>query len=314
VSACAVVFPGQGAQRAGMGRDFGAFAPARAVFDEAADALALDVRELCFGDDPRLGLTEYTQPALLAVEIAMLRVLEAEVGLRPTAFGGHSLGEYTALVAAGVIPLRAALQLTRERGRQMQAAVAPGAGAMAAITGRDAASSAVAGALEGLVVDVASINGPGQIVISGRALDVGLALDRVRALPAGKALRIHALSVSAPFHSRLMQPVETEFGALLHDAAASWDVARATRVLSNVLGSFYSGDRDELSGALARQITACVRWHDNVRALAALRPTSVIEIGPSSALRAFFIAERVPATAVTTAADVRALGRAMHVG
>ena len=177
--AVVAVFPGQGSQRAGMGRDFAAAFPASmAAFEEASDALGIDMTALCFGRDPRLNLTEFTQPALLTVETAMMRVLVGEFGFAPTLFAGHSLGEYTALVAAGVMPLGQAVALVRERGRLMQQAVAPGVGAMAAVTQRRIDREALLGCLDGLCVDLANDNAPGQAVISGLAGDVAVALDR----------------------------------------------------------------------------------------------------------------------------------------
>src|SRR5262249_7534123 len=149
--------PGQGSQRTGMGRDFDErFAASRWVYDEAGEALHLNLRQLCFGDDDRLGLTEYAQPAILATEIAMLRGLEEGFGLTGDRCGGHSLGEYTALVAAGVIPLADAVRVVRERGRLMQQAVPPGRGGMVAIVGERLDRGAIARVLGGLPLTVAN--------------------------------------------------------------------------------------------------------------------------------------------------------------
>jgi [acyl-carrier-protein] S-malonyltransferase/trans-AT polyketide synthase/acyltransferase/oxidoreductase domain-containing protein len=288
-----------------MGRDFDtAFAAARATFDEVSDALDLDVRWLCFSpNDPRLQLTEFAQPAILACEIAMLRALVAERGLAPTHFAGHSLGEYTALVAAGVIGLGEAVRLVRERGRRMQAIVAPGIGAMLAFNSRKLDRDTLDLALQGLSVDIASDNGPGQLVISGTAEDVAEAARRL-----GPGFKSHALAVSAPFHSRLMTSMEPNFGALLAEAVKVWRVGRATVVASNYTGGFHSGDPSDLVKALTRQISGRVRWSDNVRALAKLTPGLCVEIGPSSALRALCGLQGLVTKAVTSAAEAQAWG------
>jgi [acyl-carrier-protein] S-malonyltransferase len=288
-----------------MGRDFdAAFAVSRATFDEVSDAMDLDVRSLCFSPiDPRLQLTEFAQPAILACEIAMLRALEAERGLAPTHFAGHSLGEYTALVAAGVLGLGEAVRLVRERGRRMQAIVAPGAGAMLAINGRRIDRDTLDLALQGLSVDIASDNGPGQIVISGAAEQVAEAARRL-----GPGFKSRALAVSAPFHSRLMMPMEPEFRTLLAGAAQGWRVGRAAVVASNYSGGFHSGQPHDLVDALTRQISGRVRWADNVRALAQLAPVLCVEVGPSSALKAFCGLQGLVAKSVTSAAEARAWG------
>ena len=166
----ALVFPGQGSQRAGMARDFhDAFPSAREVFREASDACGADLATICFGEDERLNLTEFTQPCILTAESAMLRVLSAERGLTARWFAGHSLGEYTALVAAGVLGLGEAARLVRRRGALMQQAVPAGQGAMLAVVGRGWTSASCARELEGLQVDAANHNSSSQIVVSGSA-------------------------------------------------------------------------------------------------------------------------------------------------
>src|SRR5262245_15799656 len=197
-----VVFPGQGSQRPGMGRDFDArFEASRRVYDEVSEALGLDLRGLCFAPDERLSLTEYAQPAILATEIAMLRGLTEAYGLAAHRFGGHSLGEYTALVAAGVIPLGDAVRIVRERGRLMQDAVPAGQGAMVAVIGERLDRRMISRALEGLEVSVANDNSPDQIVLSGLVDAVRTAERRLVESAMGRPLRLVALEVSAPFHS-----------------------------------------------------------------------------------------------------------------
>lgn len=305
-----IVFPGQGAQRAGMGKDFDeAWPESRAVYDEASEALGLDLRALCFEDDPRLGLTEYTQPAILTTEIAMFRALQAHHGLQASHYGGHSLGEYTALVAAGVIPLVEAVRLVRERGRRMQAAVPAGEGVMAAVIRADLDPSALRAALGDLVMDVANHNAPDQVVISGAAAAYDEASARLLASPAGAGARVRKLDVSAPFHSRLMAPIEDGFRALLADSAATWIPAQAGAVVSNYTGTFHAPQADAVIDALTRQISGGVRWVDNMRALLALQPTRVLEVGPNRPLRGFFRALDVDVEAIfnTTTAN-RVLG------
>lgn len=310
MSRIVVVFPGQGAQKLGMARDFhDAFAVCRDTFDEASDAVGLDLRALCWEDDARLGLTEFTQPAILTAEIAMYRALVTEFGLEAERFGGHSLGEYSALVAAGALPLADAVQLVRERGHRMQEAVPPGKGAMVAILGRDLDPGAVAVALDGLVVDVANHNSPDQLVLSGAAADVDAAIARLEADPA--RARFRKLAVSAPFHSRLMAHIEPGFRALLEEASRRWDCPRATRVVSNYTGTFHTGDRADLVDALTRQISGAVRWLACMRALLDSNPDRVVEVGPGRPLRGFFrsLGAKVPVEAVTNLTSARrALG------
>jgi len=266
------------------------------VFAEASDALGLDLTAICFSEDPRLGLTEFTQPAILTAEIAMLRALEAQMSLRASYFAGHSLGEYTALVAAGVIPLAEAVRLVSERGRRMQAAVPVGEGAMAAVI-RDALDpSAMAEVLVGLDVDVANHNAPDQVVISGRAAHFDEATARLLASPAGAGAKIKRLDVSAPFHSRLMAGIEPGFRALLEASAPTWDTVNASTVACNVTGGFHRPDG--IVDALTRQISGGVRWVDNMRALIALEPARILEIGPNRPLRGFFRALNVEVEAI----------------
>ena len=215
--AIAAVFPGQGSQRAGMGRDFvEEFAVSGLVFDEASDALDLDMRALCWGDDPRLDLTEFTQPAILTTEIAIMRALAEELGLQPAYFGGHSLEEYTALCAAGVIPLALAARLVRKRGALMQKATG---GGMAAILGMDGTSVSKALAeLGASSIDVANYNSPRQTVISGIKADI----EKFAPMLKDKgARRVVILPVSGAFHSRYMKPAAEEFDIFLNDFSFS---------------------------------------------------------------------------------------------
>jgi [acyl-carrier-protein] S-malonyltransferase/trans-AT polyketide synthase/acyltransferase/oxidoreductase domain-containing protein len=283
-----VVFPGQGSQRTGMARDFHAeFQAARDVFAEASEALALDVAALCFEEDPRLDLTEFTQPAIVTAEIAMLRSLGAELGLSPTRFGGHSLGEYTALCAAGVIPLADAVRLVKKRGALMQAAVPVGEGAMSAVVAKGVADVGVREAIADLGVDVANLNSLDQVVISGATAGVEAAEARIKERFAELSPDVIRLNVSAPFHSRLMRGIEAEFRAALEAAAPRFDVSRACKVTSNLRGGFHGGTLPELLDALTGQISGTVDWVANMRALSA-GADRIVELGPNRPLKRFF--------------------------
>ena len=295
----ALVFPGQGSQRAGMARDFhDEFAVAREAFAEASAACGVDLAAISFGDEPRLNLTEFTQPCILTAEIAMLRALAAELGLEAGWFAGHSLGEYTALVAAGALPLGDAARLVRRRGALMQEAVPAGDGAMLAVIGRGLDLAELRAALEGLEVDAANHNSSSQIVISGSASGVAEAKQRL----AGKGRRLVPLNVSAPFHSRLMREVEAKFAPDL--AGAPLDAARAPRVASNYTGGLHAADAAAVRDALVRQISGTVRWVDNMRALSE-RATRIVEIGPGKPLSGFFKDVGVTVEAITDLAGAR---------
>lgn len=305
-----VVFPGQGAQRTGMGVDFYAEFPAtRAVFAEASDAVGEDLYAICAERDPRLHRTEYTQPCVLTMQIAAYRVAVAETGLRPAAFGGHSLGEYTALVAAGVLDLADAVRLVRTRGRLMQRAVPEGEGAMAALILPGIAATDAAELVTAAGAEIANDNSPDQVVISGTAESVtaarGLLAER---LP---ALRFVPLRVSAPFHSRLMSAIEPEFAAHLADCVPRLRPDRATVVTSNYTGQFHRPET--LVDHLVRQISAPVRWTDNMRVLTATGG-EICEIGPSSPLSKFFGAIGTPVTAISKVTDLSTLPRGVAGG
>jgi [acyl-carrier-protein] S-malonyltransferase/trans-AT polyketide synthase/acyltransferase/oxidoreductase domain-containing protein len=269
-----------------MAQDFcGAYPESREVFDRASEALDLDMLALCSEEDPRLHLTEYTQPAILTAEMAMLRGLQAHHGLAADCWGGHSLGEYTALVAAGALSLEDGVCAVRERGRLMQLAVPQGQGAMAAIIGPDLDPTEVRDSLRGLVVDIANHNAPSQVVISGATADVQLAVDRYRSTPAGRSAKVRMLQVSAPFHSRLMAPIEADFRALL--AGLSWSAPASAMVVSNTSGTMHDGSLQGLLERLTGQISGTVRWVDCMLTLLQ-QADRIIEVGPGRPLRGFF--------------------------
>ena len=235
----------------------------------------------------------------------MLRSLEAEFALHASWFGGHSLGEYTALVAAGALPLAEAARLVRERGRLMQDAVPVGEGRMVAVIGEHLDRDEIAAAIAGLSVSLANDNCTKQVVLSGTVEATRRAEARLgEALEC--SLRFIALDVSAPFHSSLMSSVEASFGAVLRAAGDSIDPARAACVTSNFTGTFHSAERERVLDCLIRQVSNTVQWRANMEALAS-RATRFIEIGPARPLRGFFKTLDIDVTAIT---DVRSATRA----
>ena len=263
------------------------FSSSRAVFDRASDVLSLDVLAICTGDDPRLHLTEFTQPCILAAEIAMLSALRDDLGLRADLYGGHSLGEYTALVAAGALTLEAALRLVRLRGRLMQGAVPAGQGGMVAVIQQGLDLDMVKRVAADHDVDVANFNSPSQVVLSGEAGAIDRASDALEAAFEGTGGRVVALEVSAPFHSRALAVIEPEFRAALVAEADAFDASRAPAVTSNLGGGFHGADRDGIIDGLTRQISGSVRWMENMAALSE-RAEVIYEVGPNKPLARFF--------------------------
>jgi len=276
-----LLFPGQASQFAGMGKElYDAFPAARAVFEEASEAAGMDIASLCFrGTDADLRLTENTQPAIFTVSVAAFRVLAEETGILPVCAAGHSLGEYSALVAAGVLPVGGAARVLRLRGRYMQEAVKVGEGAMAAIIGlsREWVEAACrAGAAKG-VVEPANFNGGDQIVISGGADPVAAAC---KAAWAAGAKRVLPLPVSAPFHCSLMQPAADRLAPELRAVPKG---VFGFPVVANVTAEPYRGGED-VSDSLIRQIVAPVRWEECVRRMRGMGVTEFIEVGPGKVL------------------------------
>ncbi len=309
----AFVFPGQGAQTIGMGKALAeAYPAAKAVFDEVDEALSQDLSGLIWGGDiEELTLTANAQPALMATSIAVMRALEAEgVTVEAASFvAGHSLGEYSALAAAGAISVADTARLLRARGVAMQEAVPVGVGAMAAVLGLDLATvkEVAAEAAQGEVCQAANDNDPAQVVVSGHKAAVARAVDIAKAKGAKRAL---LLPVSAPFHCSLMQPAADAMAQALADVQIA---DPKVPVVANVLAEAVS-DGAKIRGLLVEQITGSVRWRESVMYMAAQGVTGVYEIGAGKALSGMVkrIDRGLTATAVGSPDDVAAVAAALN--
>ena len=277
----AFVFPGQGSQSVSMLAELAARDPQiRSTFDEASQGAGTDLWVLTQnGPEEQLNRTEFTQPALLAAGVAVWRSWHDAGGPAPSVLAGHSLGEYTALVAAGALAFRDAVPLVRFRAQAMQDAVPPGAGAMAAILGADDATVAAAcrKAAEGHVVEPVNFNAPGQLVIAGERAAVERAMQAAKELGARRAVM---LPVSAPFHSSLLKPAADRLARKLADVAFS---APSPPVLHNVDVAEHSSAQ-AIRDALALQAASPVRWTQTIQAFAARGVTHVVECGPGKVL------------------------------
>lgn len=281
----AFVFPGQGSQYAGMGKELcSEFSQAREVFEQADDALGQNLTRLCHeGPEDKLRLTANTQPAILTTSVAALRVLQHETGLKADMLAGHSLGEYSALVASGALDFADAVKIVRQRGTFMQKAVPDGVGAMAAVLGVDAETlekicteAANADGREEIVTP-ANFNAPGQIVIAGHTGAVERALELAAERGARRAMR---LPVSAPFHCPLMLPAGQSLQQELEQIRIH---SLNIPVVSNVEATPYS-DSNRTADLLVRQVSAPVRWDESVRAMIEQGTERFIEIGPGKVL------------------------------
>jgi len=277
----AYIFPGQGSQAAGMGKDlYDNFPTARRVFEEADDALGFPISQMCFaGTAEELALTENTQPAILTVSVAAFRAMKAEGFPLPNYVAGHSLGEYSALVAAGALNFADAVRLVRMRGRFMQEAVPVGIGAMAAILGADleTVEKACVEAAENQICSAANINAPTQIVIAGHAEVVDRASELLKQRGAKRAIK---LNVSAPFHSALMQPAQDRLSVEL-------EKTRFFDLTAPCVTNVEAKENDEAERAkdlLIRQVAAPVKWVQSIEYLKARNVTKYVEIGAGKVL------------------------------
>ena len=305
----AFVFPGQGSQHVGMGRALAeAMDAARLVYEEVDDALDQRLTRLMFeGPEAELVLTEHAQPALMAVALAVVRVLEAEGGFRLSdrcaLVAGHSVGEYSALVAVGSLTLGDAARLLRHRGQAMQQAVPVGEGAMAALLGVDleAAEAVAAAAADGAVCTAANDNAPGQVVISGDRAAIERAIEIA---PKHGVRRSIGLPVSAPFHCSLMAPAADAMAEALADTEIA---VPSTPLVSNVTAEPMT-EPDEIRRLLVEQVTAMVRWRESILYLRDHGVEAIAELGPGSVLSGLTrrIDRELAAVSVATPADVEA--------
>lgn len=279
MSKIAFIFPGQGAQACGMGKDFyEQTETGKRIFDKATELMGFSMPELCFEENDRLDITEYTQAAMVTASIAMMRVLE-EKGIKPDVAAGLSLGEYCALAAAGVMSDEDAIRTVRQRGILMQEAVPVGEGAMAAILALDAAAiEEVTGEMEG--VWIANYNCPGQIVISGEKAAVEEACEKLKAAGAKRAVM---LNVSGPFHSGMLTAAGEKLGQVLSQVELH---EPQIPYVANVTAQ-YVKSAGEVKELLTRQVSSSVRWQQSVEAMIGDGVDTFIEIGPGKTLAGF---------------------------
>ena len=278
--AIAFLFPGQGSQAAGMGKELAAAHPlAQQTFDQADQALGFPLSQVCFaGPEEKLKLTEITQPAILTVSVAAFRVLQAK-GFTPDFVAGHSLGEYSAHVAAGTLDFADAVRTVRNRGRYMQEAAPVGEGAMAAVLGMklEDLQKVCEEAAQGQVCSPANVNSPDQIVISGSKAAVERAAELAKQRGAKRAIM---LPVSAPFHCALMQPAQDR---LAHDLRALTFHPMQTPVVKN-FDALLTTDPEQARDALVRQVTGAVQWERSMRVLIGKGVDTFVEVGPGKVL------------------------------
>lgn len=309
----AFVFPGQGAQTIGMGKELAdAYPAARAVFDEVDEALGEALSQLIWeGDIDTLTLTQNAQPALMAMSMAVMRALDAEgVTIQQASFvAGHSLGEYSALAAAGALSVTDAARLLRARGAAMQAAVPVGVGAMAAILGLDleAVRAVAAEAAQDQVCEAANDNDPAQVVVSGHTAAVERAIEIAKAKGAKRAV---LLPVSAPFHCALMEPAARAMADALREVEIK---APAVPVIANVLAAPQS-DPEVIRSLLVDQITGAVRWRESVIEMGRRGVSEIWEIGAGKALSGMIrrIDREITTQNIATPAEVQAAAQSIN--
>ena len=275
----AFIFPGQGAQYVGMGKDFyESFSVCREVFDKGSEISGLDLKEICFEENEKINITEYTQIAMLAVEAAILAALQEE-GIKPDAAGGLSLGEYGALLASGAMSMEDAFRVVRQRGIFMQEAV-PTGGAMSAVLGTDAAViEKICQETEG-IVSIANYNCPGQIVITGEEEAVAKASE---SLKAAGTKRVIPLKVSGPFHSKMLTGAGEKLGQVLEQVQLQdIQVPYTTNVTAE-----YVKDKEQIKELLVAQVSSSVKWQQCVETMLKDGVDTFVEIGPGKTLSGF---------------------------
>lgn len=307
MSKIAFIYPGQGAQVCGMGQEFYEQTEiGKQVFDLATGLLGFSVSELCFTENDRLDITEYTQAAMVTTSIAMTKVLESK-GVKPDVTAGLSLGEYCALYAAGVMSEADAIATVRQRGILMQEAVPVGQGAMAAILAMDAATiETVIADIEG--VQIANYNCPGQIVISGKKEAVETACEKLKEAGAKRAIM---LNVSGPFHSRMLTGAGEKLGKVLEQVEVHTPVIP---YVANVTAAYVT-DAAEVKPLLTRQVSSSVRWQQSVEAMLKDGVDTFIEIGPGKTLAGFMkkIDRTVTVLNIEKLEDVDRVAEALNV-
>ena len=301
----ALIFPGQGAQSCGMGKEFyDQTETGKMVFDTASQLLGFSMTDLCFTENPKLHMTEYTQAAMVTVEIAMCRVLK-EHGITPNMTAGLSLGEYSALEAAGAMDWQSAITTVRQRGILMEEAVPAGEGAMAAVLSLDVSEiEKITGEMDG--VWIANYNCPGQTVISGRKEAVEKACEKLQAAGARKTV---FLNVSGPFHSGLLEEAGKKLGKVLENTEFS---RPEIPYVSNVTASFVT-EKEEIPSLLIKQVSSSVRWQQSVEAMIKAGADTFIEIGPGKTLSGFMkkINRNVSVWNIETMEDVKKVASAI---
>lgn len=302
MSRIAFIFPGQGAQKAGMGKDFyDGTSTAKEIFDRASGLLGFSMPELCFTENDRLDITEYTQAAMVTTSIAMMKVLMEETGIQPDVTAGLSLGEYCALYAAGVMSAEDAITTVRKRGILMQEAVPVGIGAMAAVLAMEAKK--IEEVLKEIPdVWIANYNCPGQIVISGKKEAVETACEKLKAAGAKRTIM---LNVSGPFHSGMLKEAGDQLGEFLEGIEI-----QNPRIpyVANVTAAYVT-EKEEVKPLLAKQVSSSVKWEQSVRAMLADGVDTFVEIGPGKTLAGFIkkITKDVKVVNIDSLEAVRAL-------